>query len=320
MTHLNALPAPLVIGSLTALLGLGLGCDSPRSSLPVGPSLLTPPSSVSPPPVNPPLTVTGVSPSMGVSSGGTIVQISGVGLARGAQVTFGGVAAAIDGWSPKGDILFAITGGRGVGTVDVVVTNPDGQTGRLDRAFTYGAAAPVVIADISANSGPTSGGTYLEIRGTGFQRGTTVLIDGSAARAYYVTSTEVRFLTVPHAAGTVELAVSTMDGQTDLLAGGFTFVPPRFTNFNGTWDGRLGDETETAFSFTVENDVLVDVSCDATTLAASSSPSTRSGGFAVGTTGHGSMTGGLLEPGRAVGTISLVGCTTYDTGWFATRR
>jgi hypothetical protein len=307
MTLLNTLRAPLVMASLIALLGLGPGCDSPWSS-PVGPSLVTP------------LIVTGVSPSMGVSSGGTIVQISGVGLARGARVTFGGVAAAIDGWSPKGDILFATTGGHGVGTVDVVVTNPGGQTGRLDRAFTYGAAAPIVITDISANSGPTSGGTYLEISGTGFQRGTTVSIDGSAVRAYYVTSTEVRFLTAPHAAGTVELVVSTMDGQTELLAGGFTFVPPRFTNFNGTWDGRLGDETETAFSFTVENDVLVGVSCDATALAASSAPSTRGGGFAMGTTGHGSMTGGLLEPGRAEGTISLVGCTTYDTGWFATRR
>ena len=294
-------------------------CDSSPSSSVAGPS--PPPQVAQPPPAGPPPVVTGVSPSMGVPGGGTMVQIVGTGLTSGARITFGGVPATLLGYSPAGDSFSVITARHPAGTVDVAVTTPYGQTGRLDAAFTYGAVAPVTIDSIAANAGPTAGGTYLTIRGTGFQRASQVVIDGAAARAYWMTSTQIFFTTLAHAAGTVELAVSTPDGQLAQLAGGFTFVPPAFSNFNGTWAGRLGDEGETAFSFTVRDDVLVSISCNTAALATTPSPSTSTGEFAVtGASGRSVMTGGLTRPDQAAGLISLVGCTTYDTAWVADRQ
>lgn len=258
---------------------------------------------------------------MGVPGGGTLVQITGTGLSGGAHVTFGTAPATHTGWSPNGTVSNVTTSGHPSGTVDVVVTTPDGQTARLPSAFTYGAAAPVTIDLISANTGPTAGGSYLTIRGSGFARGARVVIDGLAARAYYSTSTEIRLITPAHPASSVELAVSTPDDQTARLAGGFTFVPPAFSNFNGRWVGRLGDEDEGAFSFTVRDDVLVEISCNAAVLATTAPPSTRTGEFVVtGAGGQTLMTGGLVRSDHAAGLISLPGCTSYDTGWAADRQ
>ena len=211
-----------------------------------------------------------------------------------------------------------ITPPHAVGPVDVVVTY-QGQSGMLMSGFAYGLAAPVTISRISTSVGPTAGGTHLSVGGAGFPVGTRVTLDGVEVRVLYYSSSEIHLMTRPHAAGTVELAVLAPDGQIDRLAGGFTFARPSVSDFNGVWEGYVGDEGETAFSFTVENDALVSLTCYTTTIAFSPPPSTRSGEFAV-VDRRGAMTGGLLKADYAEGTISLAGCTTYDSGWFATRR
>src|SRR5207244_10909677 len=66
------------------------------------------------------------------------------------------------------------------GAVDVVVTNPDAQSGTLAGGFTYALPAPT-IASITPDTGPTSGNTLVTIQGTNFQSGATVKIGGVAA-------------------------------------------------------------------------------------------------------------------------------------------
>ena len=184
-------------------------------------------------------------------------------------------------------------------------------------------APPVslTLIDISADQGPTAGGTYLTIRGSGFGFNTKLTLDGLPARTYYVTSTEIRFSTRPHVAGKVAVVVTASDGQVAELAGGYTYAAPHLSDFNGIWEGRLGDETETAFSFTIQNDQLVSVSCEPvrTDITFLPLPSTSSGEF-VAANSRGAMTGGLLRADYATGTISLGECTGYETGWFAIRR
>ena len=309
-----------IVRTIAWLVSLTLlaACDSSPSSSVFGPSPT--PQAAQPQPVGPPPVVTSVSPTTGVAAGGTMVQVAGTGLARGARITFGGVEATLAGWSPNGTLFNVTTGGHAAGTVDVVVTNLDGQIARLAAAFTYGAVAPVTIDSISTNTAPTAGGTYVTIRGSGFQRASQVVIDGVAVRIPWITSTEIYFTAQAHAAGTAELAVTGADGQIARLAGGFTFVPPAFSNFNGTWAGRFGDEWETAFSFTVRDDVLVSISCNTTALA-TGAPSTSTGEFVLtGAGGQSVMTGGLIRADHAAGLISLIGCTTYDTAWVADRR
>lgn len=85
-------------------------------------------------------------------------------------VTFGGVEALnvtyIDGSTLTGTVP-----AHALGTVDVVVTNPDGSSGTLAGGFTY--AGPS-IDSISPTSGPISGGTDITISGSNFfQLGST---------------------------------------------------------------------------------------------------------------------------------------------------
>ena len=85
---------------------------------------------------------TGISRQSGPSSGGTNVAIYGGGFAQGATVTFGGIAAAnVTVLDPQ--YLTATAPAHVPGGADIAVSNPDGATGTLTRAFTYTPAAGV---------------------------------------------------------------------------------------------------------------------------------------------------------------------------------
>ena len=160
---------------------------------------------------------------------------------------------------------------------------------------------------------------YLSIGGSGFQPGTKVTLDGTEARVIYTTPTGVYLTTRPHAAGGVDIVVTTADGQVARLDGGYTYVRPQFSDFNGVWEGYVGDEQEMAFTFTVENNTLVHGSCGVKRLALLSPPLTNGGEFAISGSRGANMTGGLLRADYAEGTIDMTQCT-YDTVWSAKRR
>ena len=87
-----------------------------------------------------------VTPFAGPASGGTAVTLRGEGFADGASVTFGGVAAS--GVSvPDSTTILVATPAHASGSVDVTVTNPDGQKSALAGAFTYGGAGGICTAD-----------------------------------------------------------------------------------------------------------------------------------------------------------------------------
>jgi hypothetical protein len=85
-------------------------------------------------------TVTAISPNSGSISGGTSVTITGTGFVSGATVSIGG-ASATGVTFGSATSLTATTPARSSGAQNVVVTNPDGQTGTLSSGFTYLAAA-----------------------------------------------------------------------------------------------------------------------------------------------------------------------------------
>ena len=88
------------------------------------------------PPPAPAPTVNSVTPNSGPAGGGTSVTISGSNFTSGASVTFGG-AAATGVTVSSGTTMTAVTPARSAGTVSVVVTNGDGQSGTLAGGFTY---------------------------------------------------------------------------------------------------------------------------------------------------------------------------------------
>ena len=189
-------------------------------------------------PVLAPPAVTAVSPASGPTGGGTMVTISGTGFASGATVTVGGAAAGSVTVASASSITAAVPA-RSAGSVDLVVTNPDGQSGRLDGSYTYVGSAPPpspspspapvapTVTGIAPASGSTAGGTAVTVTGTGFASGATVSFDGSAASSVAVASaTSITATTPAHAAGAVDVVVTNTGGLAGRLTAGFTFVAP----------------------------------------------------------------------------------------------
>ena len=172
---------------------------------------------------NPGPTVSSIAPSSGPTSGGTMVAITGTGFQTGATVSLGGTAASTV-FVGSSTSITATTATHAAGAVNVVVTNPDSQSGSLANGYSYGNPGPTV-SSIAPSSGPTSGGTMVAITGTGFQTGATVSLGGTAASTVFVgSSTSITATTATHAAGAVNVVVTNGDGQSGILAGGYTYT------------------------------------------------------------------------------------------------
>jgi len=80
--------------------------------------------------------ITGVTPSTIATAGGVTITIVGANFGIGAMVTIGGVSATSVN-RVSATTLTAIAPARPAGSVDVVVSNPDGQNNTLASALTY---------------------------------------------------------------------------------------------------------------------------------------------------------------------------------------
>ncbi|MCS6884423.1 MAG: choice-of-anchor V domain-containing protein [Acidobacteriota bacterium] len=163
-----------------------------------------------------------INPTKGPSSGGTTVTVTGSNFKNGAIVGFGSKQASTT--FVDSSNLVAVSP-AGTGTVDITVTNPDGQVARLASAFTYEEAqAPApILAGIDPTSGPTSGGTTVTLTGNNFAQGAKVII-GKEASVTSVTPTQIKAVTQPNEAGVVDVVVINPDGQSARLAAAFNYI------------------------------------------------------------------------------------------------
>ena len=193
-------------------------------------------------------TITSMSPNSGTASGGTGVTITGTGFQAGATVSLGGTAAT-GVTVVSGTSITATTPPGVAGTVDVVVTNDDTQSGTLKQGFTYTAVsnpAPTVTA-ISPGSGPSSGGTPVTITGTGFLTGSMVKLGGTAATGVtVVSSTSITATTPAHAAGVVNVVVTNAEEQSGTLTNGYTYSSTTSNLDLGVLTGDSSSATVTA--------------------------------------------------------------------------
>jgi IPT/TIG domain len=85
------------------------------------------------------LSIAALSVTVGSTLGGTPMKITGTGLGRGANVTFGSVTVTSSSYDPRdasGSSLLIDTPAHVAGVVDVTVSS-DGQTFRLSRGYEY---------------------------------------------------------------------------------------------------------------------------------------------------------------------------------------
>jgi hypothetical protein len=122
--------------------------------------------------------------------------------------------------------ITAVTPPHTSGLVNVVVTNPDGQSGASANAYTYAAASQApTVSSLSPSSGTSNGGTQVSISGTGFGSGATVTFGGTLASNVIVNSTTTITATAPaHAAGLVDVIVTNTDGQSGSKSNAYTYL------------------------------------------------------------------------------------------------
>ena len=195
-------------------------------------------------------TVTNIQPASGSVAGGTAVTITGTNFQSGATVSLGGVDAT--GVTVVGpDTITATTGAHAAGTVDVVVTNPDAQSGTLTNGFTY-ATAPT-ITNFTPVNGPA--GTSVTINGTNLAGATSVTFNGVAASITSNTATQIH-ADVPVNATTGKVAVTTAGGTATSTAN-FT-VKPNITGFTPPSGGVGATVTINGTGFTGATSVKFD--------------------------------------------------------------
>jgi len=168
------------------------------------------------------LTLSSISPTSGRITGGNTIVLKGGAFQKGIKVSFGGTESTAVTFTDSTQIQ-AVTPAHAPGKVDVTVTNPDAKTATLIGAFTY--VPPPTVMSVSPTSGPSAGGTAVTIAGSDFQQNATVEFGGVEATPVTVTSaTQIQTQTPAHLSGSVDILVTNPDGQSDKLAGAFTYV------------------------------------------------------------------------------------------------
>jgi formylglycine-generating enzyme required for sulfatase activity len=168
---------------------------------------------------NCPANITSVSPSHGSVLGGTVITITGTGLASTSAVRVGGVlctnlevlsATQVRATTPAGE----------AGEAAIEVTTPAG-TSLSPTPFTYVVQS---VTSITPASGPFSGGTPITITGQ-FLAGTTAVTIGGvpATSVVAVNSTTVTAVTPAGSVGAAAVVVIGAKG-TITVPGGFTYL------------------------------------------------------------------------------------------------
>ena len=312
--------ARVVIASLGVSLVITLGCSKP----PAGPS---PPPSFS---------ALSISPTEGSSVGGTVARIEGDRFQSGDTVT-------VDGSRVDATVLSATTisltmPAHAAGQVKVSVSRvgADSQAQVSPHVwFTY--IGPPVISELLPNIGSTGGGAPITIRGDGFRFGLTVTVGGIVTPFEYDDYGVFLYLSTPaHAAGTVEVIVTNPDGRAG--SGMFTYVSPATLDFNGDWQGyawldlEVPSDSGARLVLTIRDNIAVSFSCtvcrpgedcaivSVPSLTLDPTPVVANGEFSFAGSGGVSITGKILSPGYATGSINTASCGSRSRQWWAEKK
>ena len=149
--------------------------------------------------------------------GGTVVYLSGSRFTGATRVTFGDTVAQFTLLSPTS--IRATAPAHVARVVSVRVTNENGTSAPYATSMFEYEAVPTVTG-LSPVTGPPAGGTVVTLTGTGFGRASAVSFGGTTSTRFVrVSPTTLRVTTPPHAAGPVDVRVTTPGGISPVGAG-----------------------------------------------------------------------------------------------------
>ena len=155
-------------------------------------------------------TISAISPTIGLTSGGTAITISGTNLSGSSAVTVGGVAAS-EVVFVSASVITAVTPQGTAGPKDVVVSTPTGPVTKVG-GFTYKEPTPT-ITSVTPVSGPVAGGTAITINGTNLAGASSVSVGGNAVTGLVATATQITAVTSAGTAGSQSVVVVTPGGS-----------------------------------------------------------------------------------------------------------
>ena len=179
-------------------------------------------------------TLGAITPNAGTSLGTTSVTLTGTNFTNSSTVTFGGLSASNISVINE-TTLTADTPAHASGAVDVVVTTAAGSA-TLTNGYTY--LAIPTLTSINPAIGTAIGNTGVTLTGTNFMGTTSVTFDGIPATGFHVVSNNaVTAVTPAHAAGSVNVVITTPDGSA-LLNNGFNYLNATIGQASG--GGKIG--------------------------------------------------------------------------------
>ena len=196
--------------------------------------------------ISPP-TVTSISPAEGSTAGGTAVTVKGTGFSKAVtmSVEVDGVAAT-EVSVVSATELKAKTAAGSAGKGAVVVSDEFGSSGSTVD-FTY--VAPPTVSTVEPSVGPTTGGTAVVIKGTGFLKGSTVTIGSAATNVEVKSETEIKAKTAAGTAGKDEVVVTDVGGASTSNPK-FEYVTPPTVTSIAPAEGSTAGGTEVVITGT----------------------------------------------------------------------
>jgi len=183
---------------------------------------------------NPPPEIKALQPDHGPYQGGTVLAVYGEGFLQGAQILFGGKPAKVH--LVDEDLATVTTPPGFVGTVDVTILNPDGQSASLPNAYKYIVAddpAPTLIG-VTPDSGPEAGGTAVILTGNHLTGGGIGFIGYRPVSSWTVLTEAIATgTTAKHEPGKVDVVATNGDGQSAVLKDAYLYVgAPHIISFD----------------------------------------------------------------------------------------
>ena len=151
------------------------------------------------------------------------MYIEGNNFKNGLTVKFGNLEAVVLKYYNENKIRIRVPA-NSAGTVDVTITNPDGQVATLTNGFTY-KESKCEITSLSATTGELIGGEIIIIYGKNFEEGLTVKFGNNTAKLLnYYDSNRIR-VKVPAGTnpGSVDIIIENPSGKIATLSNGYVY-------------------------------------------------------------------------------------------------